>query len=47
MRYERINGVVDPVTIFTASTFALRVTATGPSGFLRSVLKGLAAGVAD
>jgi hypothetical protein len=32
MRYERINGVVDPVTIFTASTFALRVTATDQAG---------------
>jgi hypothetical protein len=32
LRYERVNGVVDPVTIFTATTFTLRVRPTDQAG---------------
>jgi hypothetical protein len=32
MRYERVNGVVDPVTIFTASTFRLHVRPSDQAG---------------
>jgi len=32
MIYERVNGVVDPVTLFTASTFPLRVKSADQAG---------------
>ena len=40
--YERVNGVVDPVTLFTASTFPLRVRPAdqvGPSGVCSKTLQ--------
>lgn len=40
--YERVNGVVDPVTLFTASTFPLRVRPAdqaGPSGVCSKALQ--------